>query len=539
MKRSGEVIPTLHASRFTLHRHASRFTNVLRQSRASRLVSLVGSGPGDPGLLTLRAKQRLEEAEIVFYDHLVNPEIFRFCPQARLVDVGKRGYREQFPQAEIAKRLIRAARRYRRVLRLKGGDPFIFGRGGEEAEALSRAGVPFEIVPGVTSAIAVPAYAGIPLTDRRFASSVSFVTGHSEARKGRETAPPLDWAALAKQPTLVFLMAVQTLAENCKKLMAHGKNPATPAALIEWGTYPRQRSLFGTLKTLPALAQKEKFSPPAVAVIGKVVKLGRSLRWFESLPLFGRRILVTRAAEQASELSRRFAELGAEPVELPSLAIREPRSWQKVDRAIRRLGDYDWLIFTSLHGVDFFMQRLRSRGKNFRALAQVRIAAVGPMTARRLEALGLGVDLVPREHTSAALGRLLRKKKIQGQKILFPRAERGREEIVRMLRTAGAGLDVVTVYRSLRPRIAARQISALFARLPDALTFASAATAENFAAMLRRTSYWRSLKEVPAFVIGPVTRKTVRRLGLKVAAMPRSYTLESLIDVICRHFSRC
>ncbi|HKX13439.1 MAG TPA: uroporphyrinogen-III C-methyltransferase, partial [bacterium] len=262
----------------------------MQRSRTKKnfgLVSLVGAGPGDPGLLTLKAKERLERADIVFFDHLVHPALLKHCPQAIHHDVGKRGHREAFPQEKIAKLLVAAARKHRRVVRLKGGDPFIFGRGGEEAEVLAKAGVPFEIVPGVTSAVAVPAYAGIPLTHRRFASSVTFLTGHEDPKKGRSgrEAPPLDWAALAKLPTLVFLMGVKTLKKNFTELLKQGMDPKTPAALIEWGTYPRQRSLSGTLETLPGLARHAEIGPPAIAVVGEVSRLRQSLDWFESRPL--------------------------------------------------------------------------------------------------------------------------------------------------------------------------------------------------------------------------------------------------------------
>ncbi len=504
-------------------------------------VYLVGAGPGDPGLLTLRAKACLELADYVFFDQLVNPEILRHCPSAKRFDVGKRGHRGHFPQDKIAKLLIQAARRHRVVVRLKGGDPFVFGRGGEEAEALRRAGIPFEIVPGVTSAVAVPAYAGIPVTHRSFGSSVAFVTGHEDPEKpgSRVHSPAIDWEALARIPTLVLLMGVKTLEENFARLVRAGKSPATPAAIVEWGTYPRQRSRVGDLRSLPELARRAGIRPPAVTVVGDVVRLKPVLDWFESKPLFGRRILVTRAGDQASELSRRLREAGAQPLELSALELRPPRSWAPLDRAISRLEAYDWLIFTSVHAVEAFLGRLKKFGKNPCVLASVRIAAVGPVTAKRLEEIGLKVSRQGKAFTSDALGRAFRARELAGRRVLFPRAEAAREAIVSALGKQGASVEVVTVYRTRAPGLSRRRIlEALGESVPDLLTFASGATAENFAGLLRRAGLWERFRRIPAAAIGPVTRAAARKAGFRVVVMPRTHTIEALVEAVAIYFSK-
>jgi uroporphyrinogen III methyltransferase/synthase len=501
------------------------------------LVSLVGSGPGDPGLLTLKGKECLERAELVFYDHLVNPELFRHGPQAEWIHVGKRGYHEHLSQAEIARRMIGAARRGRRVVRLKGGDPLVFGRGGEEAEALQRAGIPFEIVPGVTSAIAVPAYAGIPLTHRRYGSSVAFVAGHETPEKSRrrDRGPVLDWQALSREPTLVFLMGVRSLAKNCSALIAHGKPAATPAALIEWGTYPRQRTLVGTLQSLPVLARRASIHAPAIAVVGEVVRLRAKLRWYEARPLFGKKVLVTRSRDRASELSWRLRDLGAEPVEFPTLEIHPPKSWRSLDRALAHIFEYAWILFASVHAVDFFLQRLRVRGGDLRALAGARLAAVGASTAERLEAYGLRVDRLPREYTADALATAFRRSEVAGRRILWPRVESRLGHDAAPLLKLGARVDAVAAYRNASPAVTAGRLREVFAdSAPGLLTFASSATVENFCAVLQKTPYWRQVRRLPSVVIGPATRDAAKACGLRVAAMPREYTIEAMVEAVLR-----
>lgn len=504
-------------------------------------VYLVGAGPGDPGLLTLKAKDCLERADLVFFDQLVNPRILSHCPRAERFDVGKRGHRGHFPQEKIVKLLVQAARRHRVVVRLKGGDPFVFGRGGEEAEALHRAGVRFEIVPGVTSAVAVPAYAGIPVTHRGFGSSVAFVTGHEDPEKpghGART-PAIDWEALARIPTLVLLMGVKTLDDNFARLIRAGKSPATPAAIVEWGTYPRQLSLVGDLRSLPKLAKRAGIRPPAVTVVGEIVRMKPALDWFETKPLFGRKILVTRAGEQASELSRRLREAGAQPLELPALEIRPPRSWAAFDRALAGIENYDWMIFTSAHAVDAFVLRLKKFRRAPGELGALKIAAVGPVTARRLAEAGFSVSRQGEAFTSEALGRAFRARELKGKRVLFPRAEVAREAFVSALRKKGASVEVVLAYRTGVPRLSRRKILAALGEGPiDLLTFASGATAGNLARLLRQAGLWERLRKVPAGAIGPVTRAAAKRAGFRVVAMPRTHTVEALVEAIASYFSK-
>lgn len=514
----------------------------VRKSRKNEygLVYLVGAGPGDPGLLTLKALECLRRADYVFFDRLVNPEILKHCPSARLFDVGKRSYRGHFSQAKIEKLLIQAARKHRVVVRLKGGDPFVFGRGGEEAEALKRAGIAFEVVPGVSSAIAVPAYAGIPITHRAFGSSVAFVTGHEDPVKPHHLgeSSSINWEGLAKIPSLVFLMGVRTLSENFEKLIAAGKSPKTPAAIVEWGTYPRQRSCVGDLRSLPRLAKKLGVHPPAITVVGDIVNLRDALSWYESKPLFGKRIVVTRMGEQASELSRRLREEGAQVLELSALTIRPPRSWTGTDRAIRQLGTYDWVLFSSVHAVEAFSAR--AKGALFEAVStgRLKIAAVGPVTASRLEAMGFRVSRQGKSFTSDALANAFSARELSGRRILIPRAERAREEIVKRLRQKGAEVEVVVVYRSQAPKYSRKKVlQSIGETTPDLITFASGATAENFSQIVRTAGLWPILYRAPVAAIGPVTRDAARSAGFRVVAMPDQHTIEGLVAAISRYFS--
>jgi len=501
------------------------------------MVFLVGAGPGDPGLLTLRAKELLERADIVFYDHLVNPKILAHCRNAELRDVGKRSYAGHTSQSQIERELLRAAQRYPRVIRLKGGDPFIFGRGGEEAEALRKAGIRFEIVPGVSSAIAAPAYAGIPLTHRDFGSSVTFLTGHEGSGKRRSAAlgPALDWPSLAKQATLVFLMGVKTLEENFRRLIQFGKSPETPAALIEWGTYPRQRSIVGSLKTLPQLARRSGFRAPAIAVVGEVVRLREVLQWFETRPLFGKKILVTRVEDQASELSRNLESWGAEVLDLPALRLLSPKNWTVLDRAVRHPENYDWLVFSSVHGVEAFLERLAARKKSLALFSHAKVAAVGPRTAERLRQAGLDVSREPQQFNAKHLAATFSRSEMQGKRVLFLRAERGREELVAGLRHQGARVELAAVYRSTVPTVSRKTLEGLFENgLPDLLTFASGATAENLVKILRGTPFLPLLKKIPSVVIGPVTQKAAKRAGWKVIGKPSQATLEAMAEFILK-----
>lgn len=360
-------------------------------------VYLVGAGPGDPGLLTVKGKECLEQADIVLYDYLANPVLLQYAPAtAQRIYVGRRGRGQYQDQADINRLLIERAKEGNVVVRLKGGDPFVFGRGGEEAEAVSAGGVDFEVVPGVTAAVAVPAYAGIPVTHRTLASTVTFVTGHEDPTK---SGTQLEWPKLASASgTLVFMMGMKNLPTIARQLLSEGRSPDTPVAAIRWGTKADQQTIVGTLKDIVGKTETAHLEPPTAIVIGEVVRLRGQLNWFETKPLFGKRIVLTRPQKQAREFSQLLSGYGAEPVEVPTIQIVPPASWQAIDDAVTRLGTYHWLIFTSVNGVRPFMERLHVVGKDVRALAHLRLCAIGPRTAQELGTYGLTSDVVPTQY---------------------------------------------------------------------------------------------------------------------------------------------
>ncbi|MCS6896835.1 MAG: uroporphyrinogen-III C-methyltransferase, partial [Nitrospira sp.] len=422
----------------------------MKIQRSRGKVYLVGAGPGDPKLLTIRGLECLRQAEAVLYDYLANPDLLKHAPtEAERIYVGRRG-RGQYPhQEEIARLLIDKAREGKIVVRLKGGDPFVFGRGGEEAEALAAAGIDFEVVPGVTAAIAAPAYAGIPVTHRTLASAVTFVTGHEDPGK---PGTGVEWSRLAtSRGTLVFLMGVKNLPSIAANLLAEGRTPDTPVAIIRWGTRAAQRTIVGTLADVVDKAEAAKLEPPAVIVVGEVVRLRSQLNWFETKPLFGKRVLMTRAQEQAWELAERLAAYGADPIEAPTIQIVPPDDWGPVDRAIASLASYDWVIFTSVNGVTQFMTRLRANGLDARCLAGRRLCCIGPRTAQELERFGVKADMIPADYQAEGIISALGDMEVRSARILIPRAEVAREMLPDELRERGAHVDVVPVYRTVMP----------------------------------------------------------------------------------------
>lgn len=495
------------------------------------IVYLVGAGPGDPGLITLKGVGCLRRADVVVYDYLANKSLLNFAPaKARFLYVGKKGSTHSKDQGEINALLVREAQGGKTVVRLKGGDPFVFGRGGEEAEALAEAGIPFEVVPGVTSAVAVPAYAGIPVTHRDFTSSVTFVSGHEE-ELGRSG---IDWPSLAKIGTIVFLMGWKNLSKIAQNLMEAGRTPETPVALIEWGTHPRQKKVIGTLRSIVDDVKRVDIRPPTIIVIGEVVALADKISWFDSKPLFGRRILVTRSRGQASDLSQRLEEKGAEVIEIPTIEIRPPSSWGKIDRAIRSLSRYDWLVFTSANGVESFFNRLGHLKKDLRDLHGVKIAAVGPATARPVEGKGIRVDLVADEFRGEGLAAKMATKRIRGQRVLIAQAAQARpvlrDELVRL----GAKVEVVEAYRSTCPREGKEELRTLLeSGCLDLVAFASSLTVENFATM---AGSMERLRQIPVACIGPVTARTARKYRLNVAAHPKRSTMTDLVETIGSYF---
>ena len=497
-------------------------------------VYLVGAGPGDPGLLTLRAVECLAQADLVVYDKLAAPRMLDYAPPAAericvadLADCHVERYRP------IQQTLIEGARAGRRVVRLKGGDPFLFGRGGEEGEALRQAGIPFEVVPGVTAALGAAAYAGIPLTHRQHASAVALVTGHEDPTKPSTS---LDWDALARFPgTLVFYMGMSRLARIVASLVGHGKSAATPAAVVHWGTTGDQQTVEAALGELPAAVQQAGVTAPAVVIVGPVVSLRGRLDWFERRPLRGKRVLVTRPRHQANELVRRLELLGAVPLVLPAVEIAPPADWAAVDRAIDELPSYQWLVFTSSNGVSAFLSRLRARGRDLRALGGVRLAAIGPATAEMLRGYHLEPDVVPAEYRSEALAAALAEH-VAGQAVLLARADRGRELLREELARTARRVEQVAVYR---------QVDAVDAASPaldwlrrgeiDYVTLTSSNIARALVRALDEVCKGRlESGEVRLVSISPVTSAAVRELGLPVAAEASEYTAEGLVDALVR-----
>jgi uroporphyrinogen III methyltransferase/synthase len=413
------------------------------KSSGTGKVYLVGAGPGDPGLLTVRGRELLEKAEVVIFDRLASPRLLAFAsPDAERIYVGKRIGKHVARQDEINDIIVEKARAGYNVVRLKGGDPFIFGRGGEEAEILSRNGIPFEIVPGVTSAIAAPAYAGIPLTHRAHTASVAIVTGH---RRCDVKEADVDWEGLAKGVgTLVFLMGMTNLANIAETLVRYGRSPDTPVAVVRWGTTPFHQTLTGTLSDIAHKVEEAGFKPPAVIVVGDVVGVRENINWYETKPLLGKRILVTRAREQASDLVDMLEEKGAGCIECPTIAIRPPEDMSGIDNAIDNLDSFDWIVFSSANGVRFFFDRLFESGKDIRALGNIHIAAVGSSTAEELKALYLNIDLVPDVFRAEGLVEEFSKLDMAGKRVLVPRAKVARQALIDGLEAMDAVVTVLT-----------------------------------------------------------------------------------------------
>jgi len=499
-------------------------------------VYLVGAGPGDPGLITVKGLECIKNADVLIYDYLASPILLKHAQKhAEILYVGKKGGNHTLSQDEINTLIAEKAQKGLTVTRLKGGDPFIFGRGGEEAEILVKNGIPFEIVPGVTSAIAAPAYAGIPLTHRKFTSTLAFVTGHEDPLKEESS---IDWAALAKGiGTLVFLMGVKNLPFITHRLIHHGMDPDTPVALIRWGTTPRQTTVTGTLHTISERAKDAGFKPPAIIVVGHVVKLREMLKWFENRPLMGLRIVVTRAREQASELVERLSDLGAECLECPTITVVPPDDFNPLDTAIQNLSTYEWLVFTSVNGVNFFFNRLYEKNKDVRALRNVNTAVIGPATAKRLFDFGLHSDIVPESYRAESIIKAFGDKDINGKKILLPRAKEARPILPLELTRMGAIVDEVTAYctRSVQDN-ADLLLKRLKDKTIDLITFTSSSTVKNFHALLPSEDLQNLMQGVTVASIGPITADTARNLGFDIHIIAESYTIPGLCEAIKQHY---
>ena len=486
------------------------------------IVYLVGGGPGDPELVTKKGLRLIETADAIFYDALAPTELLSYRrPEANVVYVGKKRTQHAYSQQQISDMMIAEARAGKRVVRLKGGDPFMFGRGGEEAEALRAAGVRFEVVPGVTSALGVAAYSGIPLTHRRHTSAVTFVTGHE--------ADQVDWCKLGTAGTLVVFMGLTTFAEVSRRLIQCGRLPSTPAAAIRWGTRGDQITIEGTLENLSEEIRRANLKPPALIVVGEVVSLRRKINWFEQLPLVGSRVVVTRARGQAERLSGALRALGATVIELPTIEICPPDDWSPLDQAIAELEQYDWLIFTSANGVRHFIDRLDASSRDLRAL-KAKICAIGPATAEHLERLHLKVDLMPPEYVAESVLEAFGEQDLAGKRILLPRAAVARDSIPVELGERGAQVNVVPAYRTQVPEQAAELAQQTFGAdpKPDWITFTSSSTVRNFAQLCPV----ERLNGVRVASIGPITSNTARELGIRVDAEPERYTVEGLVEAI-------
>ena len=495
-------------------------------------VYLVGAGPGDPDLITKRGADLLARADCLVYDYLANPRLLALVPEgAEVIYVGKKGGDHTKSQWQINDLLKEKAAAHKTVVRLKGGDPFVFGRGGEEAEELVEAGVWVEIVPGVTSAVAAPAYAGIPITHRGHNSSVTFVTGHEDPDK---PVSRLDWGALARSQTLVFLMGMKMLEHNTRTLIDNGLDPKTPAALIRWGTRPDQETLVSTVGEIAAQAREVGFKPPSVLVVGSVVSLREKLAWFEKRPLWGLRVMITRALPGASNLAAMISELGGEPLIFPTIAITGPDDPALLKKAVADLASFDWLVFTSANGVGYFFRELAAQGRDARALGHLKICAIGPATARELEGYNLRADLVPAEYRAEAVVEALREEAEAGRSFLIPRAQEAREVLPQRLSELGGRVVVAPAYRTVLPE--PEQAAEMEARLDkgevDLVVFTASSTVTNLARIFPEKRLPGLLGRAKVAVIGPITAQTAQKHGLSVAVQPGEYTLEGLLEAV-------
>ncbi len=496
-------------------------------------VYLVGAGPGDPDLITVKGLRCLQRADVVVYDRLANARLLDHAPaSAERVFMGKEPDTPGDFQQAINRALVDAALAGKRVVRLKGGDPFVFGRGAEELQALRDAGVPFEVVPGITSAVAGPAYAGIPVTHRGTASAFTVVSGSEDPAKPE---PSLDWAALAATPgTLVVMMGWRSLPRVIAALVEHGRPADTPVAMVQWATLPQQRTVTGTLADIVERSREAGLASPVVTVVGPVASLREALGWFDTRPLFGRRVLVTRSRDQAGVLSRLLAEQGADPVELPTIRIEPLDDFTELDAALAQLLSYQWMVFTSVNGVEAVFDRLRQVGRDARALGSVRVAAIGPATAEALLQWGVAADYVPDTYTSEAVAEGFSRFPLNEARILLPRADIGTDSLPQGLAALGARVDQVIAYRTLVPADAAPRARELLASGSiHVATFTSSSTVRNLVGLLEGDV--SLLKGVQVVSIGPVTSRTAGELGLRVDVEAREHTVPGVVQALVDH----
>ena len=503
-------------------------------------VYLVGAGPGDPRLITVRGRQLLERAEVVVYDYLASKKLLKHVPPtAELIYVGKKGnVQHTHSQQDINQILVDYSKAGKMVVRLKGGDPFIFGRGGEEIQEIHAEGIPFEVVPGVTSATAAATYAGIPITHRDFTASVAFVTGHEDPTKDKSN---IDWSKLATGTgTLVVYMGIKNLPTIVENLIKHGRPPETPVAVVRWASTPEQQSVVGTLETIADVVADAELKAPALIIVGGVVGLRETIDWFEKRPLFGKKIIVTRTREQMSELVVELEEHGANCIECATINISPLEETKELDSALEMLDEYHWIIFTSLNGVKYFFERLYAKGMDARDLRGPEIAVVGKSTADLLHTYGVNADLIPPVFTGEGLAESLLDQGIEGRSILIPRALKAREMMPETLRGAGAQVTVAPVYINTPLQENKEEMRAeLTSGSVDMVTFTSSSTVTNFLAMLEPESPEELLElfaGVKVAAIGPITAKTVTDSGLQVDVQPEQYTIAGMSEAILDFF---
>lgn len=494
-------------------------------------VYLVGAGPGDPGLLTVKALDLIRKSKVIIYDRLVGSKIIHQAPDdAEMIYVGKESSRHALPQEDINRLLVEKAKEGKMVVRLKGGDPFLFGRGGEEAEFLKANGVQFEIVPGVTSAIAAPAYAGIPVTHRDFTSSLTIITGHERPGK---TGSSIPWEQVAAGTgTLVFLMGVENLPHITENLLENGRSPVTPVALVRWGTQPFQEVLVGTLNNIVEKVKISGFLPPAVIVVGEVVKLRTELSWFDNQPLFGKTIVVTRARAQASQMVTALEDLGARVLEFPTISIK-PLTVLGLKEVVEGIEKYVWLTFTSVNGIKEFLTQVYDLGFDIRDLKGPRICAIGPATAAEAQARGMRVSAVPSEYRAEAVAEILLKEAGPGDQILLPRARGAREILPTLLRSQGIGVDELEVYEAIpEGSIGEGDRQLLEQGLVDIITFTSSSTVKNLVSILGSEAVDKLRGKARVACIGPITAKTAREAGFTVDVVAEEFTIDGLVQAI-------
>ena len=497
-------------------------------------VYLTGAGPGDPGLITLKAIECLKKAKVVIYDRLVNPELLKYAPQdAEILYAGKASKKHSLNQDEINRLIVKKAKEGKTVVRLKGGDPFLFGRGAEEALELAKNKIPFEVVPGVSSAIAVPAYAGIPLTHREFTSSVGIFTGHEDPAKESSR---IDWEKISTGlGTLVFLMGVENLEPIVKNLLKSGRSPSSPCALIQNGTLPGQKTVSTALDKIIKAARAFRFQPPSILIVGEVVSLRKKLNWLETKPLFGKKILITRPKGEDTRFSQILEEYGASCAELPAIAIKPLSDYSQLDAAIKDISGFQWLIFSSRNGVRFFKQRLDCLNQNPETLKKIKIAAIGPRTTSALENLGLRVLLQPDKFCQEGLLKSFGKLKLKSQNILIINALEARDVLAKGLEKMGAKVTVAPAYQTVA-RAQEHKSTRKILKDTDIITFTSSLAVKNFLAGFNKHSLKARFKNTLIASIGPITSRAIRTAGFKVNIEAKEYTLEGLTKAIVKYY---